>query len=236
MTTERLEQTMTAAFAAARHRPAPPLQELLAQQDEWDRQDRQARHAGEAEMRVRYLEALGFAADNWRPSWGRLPADYRADLQEYCEDLRGRVQERHGLYLGAAIGAGKSCALALLALRARQLSLSCSYVLAGWALVEACAEESQPYSGCDVLILDDIDYVSTAGYEGEERSWDTIGRYLYRRYTGGGAVCIASNLPYAELSAKPGLERVASRWEERLPVRWRMETDAADQRRQQTTE
>ena len=235
--TDNLTRMMATAYAE--RKPAPPLEDLVAQQQRWDAEDAARCQQAAPDMASRYLGELGFPRENLQPEWQRVPSGCVERLRDYSDSLHERHDKREGLFLGAGLGAGKTSMFALLALKARELKLSCGYVLAGWELVEACSEERHPWSDVDLLFLDDLDYVSTAGYEGEARSWDCIGRYLYRHYAGAGLVCIASNLQYVELAgergkqgkpAKVGLERVASRWDVTLPRRWRMETGAADQR------
>lgn len=232
MTTDddRLTRTLAEAYANAAGKPMPDPALLVETQARWDREDEEKRRAQKSMLQVRHLECLGLPEENRHPLWSELTGGYRSVLFGYCEHLDKRLVYREGLYLGAGIGAGKTSALALVALRAEQLGISCAYVLAGFELAEACAKGSEPYADFDLLLVDDLDYVSTAGYDGELRSWDVIGRYLYRRYANRGAVCIASNLPYGELAKKPGMDRAASRWEQRMPPAWRVETQEPDRR------
>lgn len=229
-TTDALTGLLAQAYADPK--PAPPVVDLLAQQAEWDAQDAARHNQAAPSMAAKHLEALGFPRENWQPEWGpRIPSGCAGRLREYSDGLRECYDRREGLFLGAGLGAGKTSMFALIALRAREIGLTCGYVLAGWELVEACSEERHPWGETHILFLDDLDYVSMAGYEGEARSWDTIGRYLYRHYVSGGVVCVASNLGFADLCKKPGLSRVVSRWDTTLPRRWRLETNAGDQRK-----
>lgn len=204
---------------------------MLEKQSQWDAQDAERYQLYAAAALPQYLTDLGFPADNCLPSWERVPADYAAHAREYSDALQANVASRTGLFMGSPLGAGKTCVMALVALAARERGLRCEYVLAGWQLVEDCTAGKGAHMEANVLLVDDLDYVSTAGYEGEARSWDVIGQFLYRYSAYGGALVVSANKTYTEIGETVGMERVASRWQERIPRRYRMETDAADQRK-----
>lgn len=227
---DRLTQLIAQAYKST-DQPPPPLEVLTQLQQQWDAQDAAEREQAAPFAASSYLQSIGFPRENLNPEWGaRVPANCRESLSAYADALAEHVAAGTGLFLGAGIGAGKTSMLALVALRARQLNINCAYVLAGWELVESCADARQPYADVALLLLDDLDYVSVAGFDGELRSWDAIGRFLYRRFAQSGATCIGSNLPFSQLAAKPGFERVASRSADRLPKRFRLQTTAGDQR------
>jgi hypothetical protein len=209
-----------------------------------------------------YLYQLGFEDAALAPTWGRIPDEFRARLQAYTRGLQEYVDAGQGVYLGGQTGAGKTCALGLIALAAHRADLSCAYVLCGADLVWACDQRDRmatsrasrfdfdesfdpdakpwPYMDMRLLLLDDLDLLRGTGYDPERDGWDTVGRFLYARMARGLATCIASNLPFADvgtgstalagLTSKPGLARVASRWEQRMPVVLRLMTDRKDQR------
>lgn len=208
--------------------------ELAAAVEKQGREERaqQATGAGAS-----YLAGLGFPEENLYPTWDRVPRHYQR-AQRYAEDLLAHNRNRVGVALCSAVGAGKTSLLALIALRARELGLEVGYCLAGFELVEAI-RRGETFRSSRVLMLDDLDYVSDEGFDGEKKSWDTIGRFLYGRCAHGGPVLIAANLTFEELcgkpgevkySGKPGMQRVASRFALRIPECWRLTTNAADQR------
>lgn len=128
---EDVRQRLQRAWAAAKQAPSRSVEEVLALQTKWEREDATGAAAGMAKQDVRYLAALGFPSEDRRPTWRRLPRGFGAPLQEYCHNLTERIGRAGGLYLGSTVGRGKTSAFALVTLRARQLGLSCIYVLAG---------------------------------------------------------------------------------------------------------
>lgn len=178
------------------------------------------------------LAGLGFPARNRvEPGADRVPADMWPGLETYCLNLPTRVARGEGLSLTGGVGAGKTSALAWLAWYAALAGVPCAYCLAGWDAVDAIRQEgSRVWQTVPLLLLDDLDYVSSEGYEGEVRSWDALGRFLYLRDAEGLSVIWASNLAYHEVCRKPGMARVASRWEVSIPTQFRLGTMAGDQR------
>jgi len=198
--------------------------------------DRERARAGPGEVPQRgggaeaYLWELGFPIENRAPVWEQVPVGM-GGLHGYCLDLASHYRERHGLFLGSGVGAGKTCALAMIAIAARREKLSCEYILAGWQLLERLAETKEwPFPAVQVLLLDDLDYITTAGFDAVRRSWDTIGQFLYQRAAYGGITCVVGNDTYQALTGHPGMERAASRWERMIPPELRFTTAGPDQR------
>lgn len=215
-------------------KPRADLSKLVEMQAEWDRQDREASAEAFRERdRSAVLEAMGFPVANRKPAWALVPQDCRQQLVAYCESLQVHVTQGMGLFLGSAVGAGKTSMLALLAQRAEQLHVPAAYVVAGFALHEILKQDRGAYQTTPLLLLDDLDYVSTAGYEQEQRSWDLIGQALYLRDAAGLSTVVACNDTWEVIAGKPGMARVVSRWARSIPEQFRLETGRGDQRQAQ---
>lgn len=251
------------------------LQAAAADSQDEALQDPETRTDAERAVSARraYLARLGFEPAAWDPAWDRIPEEWRGALAAYTSNLAGYVRHGQGPYLGAAVGRGKTCGLALIALAAHGAGIPCGYVLCGADLVWACDQQDRmaqaraarfsadetfdpdrkpwPYMDLPLLLLDDLDLLRGTGYDPEREGWDTVGMFLYHRMARGLATAIASNLLFgsmtkdgaevplgqplpegarAGLSGKPGMLRVASRWQVRIPEALRLMTTRGDQR------
>ena len=217
-----------------------------------------------------YLLTLGFPARNCLPALDAtagspgIPAEWQDRFAAFLTDVPGHVNRGEGPYLGGAVGRGKTCALALIALAAREHDISCEYVLCGADLVWACeqfdararakagrfgdedpsfdpARKPWPFTDTRLLLLDDIDLGKGAGFDPDREHWDVVSRFLYARMARGLSTAIATNLRWDSVQRtaeekiiglvdKPGMDRVASRWQETIPPGLRFVARREDQR------
>lgn len=228
------DRLSAADLPGLRHLPADAgtREEFLAERARWEAEEAAQYREGEASDAA-FLADLGVPWENRQPVWERVPEDIREAVRDYCDNIRAHVRAGEGLYIGAGRGAGKTSTFALVLLAAHAAGIRCDYRLAGFRLVRDLAEKQAPAQG-GLLVLDDLDWVSTErsyGTGGEAESWQRIGEFCYEWLAEAGALCIAANSDYEAVTARAGMERVADRWEQRIPAWLRLGSAAGSQRK-----
>jgi len=172
--------------------PAPDPAEMRERERQWAQ---------------RFLKSIGIPWENRKPSWASMTDRLRDQGRGYCENLAQHLAAVEGFFVCGARGSLKTTLLALVAMAAGKQGVSVAYCPAGFVLVDkfrAAVRRDErrrqyddtdlqsgdlPYADADLLLLDDLDYVSTDGYDAELRSYDAIGQFLYLRYAAGQTVC-----------------------------------------------
>ena len=179
----------------------------------------------------------GYRDATWE---GIQPERWRAALWSYCEGLHENVQKGLGVFVATNFGLGKSRLFAILAQEAFRHRVRCLYVASGAVLADRLDRYARKpdreddvfglYLSLPLVLLDDLPYAEAAhGYNAPLR----VAEWLRFRYAEGRAVAIGSNVPWAELQARPEWAAVMDRLEERIPLRWRLEAKGQSRRKAQ---
>ena len=183
----------------------------------------------EVEARAQYLLDIGFPPDTARPEIDQVPADIRGTVELYLAHIDLWIERGEGMFLLGNVGAGKTCAMALAALGARDAGIHSVTFVPAWKLFEDLfAKHREPYMETGLLLIDDYDTQYKA--EWSESGFHTVAthRLDYRL-----PMCLTTNSDSVTLAADPRLERVVSRLQRRN--NW-LETKASSQRRVLTRE
>lgn len=196
----------------------------------------------EMALRRRAWDTADIPAGYRDATWeGIQPESSREALRSYCEGLRENVQQGLGIFVATSFGLGKSRLFAILAQEAFRQRVSCLYVMSGAVLADRLERYARKtdrendtfglYASTSLVILDDLPYAEAAhAYRGSLR----VAEWLRFRYAEGRAVAIGSNVPWAELQARPEWAAVMDRLEEKIPVRWRLEAKGESRRKAPT--
>ncbi len=179
------------------------------------------------ERRVRegYLARVGFGPRYWHADWDQVREPLRSALRAYCEDLPHRLSVGDGMIIGGGLGVGKSQALSLVALAAREVAfipadsplprrpvvvyLSATTLYEAW--FEHRDEPGEDARRADLLLWDDFDrvHLSDRGGDWLAHRIEALAeeRYAWRRST---VVTINSAAKFDD----PRLARTVDRWRE----------------------
>lgn len=168
-----------------------------------------------ASRRRQFLASVGFQRRYQDPQedrlFGGVPAarDAIAGLRDYWANIKANLEASTGFMLFGGVGTGKTFALALTALAARDTGTSVRYVYAPdlFCLLHDRSEELYDLERCDLLLLDDLgaEYIS---------EWNMAGfiSLTEHRYAAQTTTCVTSNMSPADLRGVPGMDRTVDRW------------------------
>lgn len=174
----------------------------------------------------RRLRALGFSERALTPTWQRVPEDIRRPLQVYSRSIGTRIERGEGLIIGGDTGAGKTCALALLAVAARGWTTEYWTAHGLYRLLERRFEregEAAVLEECALLLIDDLGTEAVTARAAAE-----LHDVMDRRTGDRRSTVVTTNVTAEELrERRPDLARMFSRLEELSP--W-LQTAATTQR------
>jgi DNA replication protein DnaC len=172
--------------------------------------------ARDRRMNARYLARCGFGARYRTPDPARLfGGDARAQsvangLQQWWADLDVHVRDGRGFILSGPPGTGKTFALALTALAAREVT-PCAFVSSSM-LFNALHEQDVAVSEwrmAPLLLLDDFGVEYAADW-----AMSRFQEFVEYRHAHCRSTCVTTNLAVADLGKLAGFERIVSRWRE----------------------
>ncbi len=168
-----------------------------------------------------YLERVGFGPRYRRPSreklfgkdrqWDAILEQAVSGIERFWDGCADALAEGRGFILCGTRGTGKTFALALTALVARQYTNSVRFVFAPRLYDALYARDpiADKLQYSKMLLLDDfgVEYAS---------DWvmSRFQAFVEYRHANMLSTCITTNLSVADLSTLPGYERVISRWAE----------------------
>lgn len=176
------------------------------------------------------LQTIGFGAPARRPQFDRIPNDatpgIRDMVEEYCSNLPAIAEKGGGLLFVGTVGAGKTTAMAYIAMRIHQEAPHLrQYYLGAQELWERLVgEDYHRAQVADVLYVDDLGRESLGGYKGQDAD-GRFDRLINDRWEAGHGTFATTNRTPSDLSQL--YPRAVSRMQDR--GRWAF-TSADDQR------
>lgn len=176
--------------------------------------------------REKWLAGVGFGPQYWAATWEQVPKALASALHRYCDEMAARLAGGQGLMIGGGMGVGKTQALSLVALAARDVRFQppgeplprqpvVRYVF-GPRLYAAWFRRTQEEpalvvdaSRADLLLLDDFDRIHLPPESGDwiagrvEQLAET--RYAWQLAT---IVTLNNEAPLGD----PRLQRTLDRW------------------------
>lgn len=179
-------------------------------------------HAGQrrAHQAGAYLEWLGFHEEALSPGIAAIPSEIRAGIDLYCRTLSTRIERGEGLTIGGTVGAGKTCALAVIGLAARELperpAVAYTEAIGLFnAIRERRQDEIDRALEADLWLLDDLGT--------EDRAFGSMARLheiLNHRWGNRLSTVVTTNLSRKDMAGDVELQRIVDRIESRNPWLW----------------
>lgn len=173
-------------------------------------------------VRRERLHQAGFPRHAQEPVWSAVAEDMAVHLRRYADSWPTRRERGDGIILAGGTGAGKTCALALLAATAIADGADVRYVHASLLFDELHHQRGIEYRDAEVLVVDDLgtEYPS-------EFAAQRFGAMVEARHARDLVTWIGTNLPGASLRERYG-DRIMDRLRERCAT---LVTAATSQRR-----